>query len=91
MWQYSSNVRIPGIRCRFDGNYLYEKDYTVQHKPKEIKSSKGKTVVGPWIPGSWNLPICSEDVLDYGERGRVTLGMNVRRSREPGSFLFLSK
>lgn len=44
MWQYSSNVRIPGIRCRFDGNYLYEKDYTVQQKPREIKSSKGKTV-----------------------------------------------
>ena len=44
MWQYSSNVRIPGIRGRFDGNYLYEKDYTAKHKPKEIKSSKGKTV-----------------------------------------------
>jgi hypothetical protein len=44
MWQYSSNVRIPGIRGRFDGNYLYEKDYTVQHKPKEIKSAKGDTV-----------------------------------------------
>ena len=44
MWQYSSNVRIPGIRCRFDGNYLYEKDYSVTNKPKEIKSSKGQTV-----------------------------------------------
>lgn len=44
MWQYSSNVRIPGIRCRFDGNYLYEKDYSVQNEPKEIKSSKGSTV-----------------------------------------------
>ncbi len=43
MWQYSSNVRIPGIRCRFDGNYYYEKDYTAQHKPKEIKTKKGKT------------------------------------------------
>ena len=44
MWQYSSNVRIPGIRGRFDGNYLYEKDYTVTNAPKEIKSSKGETV-----------------------------------------------
>jgi len=44
MWQYSSNVRIPGIRCRFDGNYLYEKDYSVTNAPKEIKSSKGGTV-----------------------------------------------
>ena len=44
IWQYSSNVRIPGIRCRFDGNYLYEKDYSVTNAPKEIKSSKGDTV-----------------------------------------------
>ena len=42
-------------------------------------------------PRRWNLAICSEGVLDYGERGRVTLAMDVRRSREPGSFLFLSK
>ena len=44
IWQYSSNVRIPGIRCRFDGNYLYEKDYTVTNAPKEIASSEGGTV-----------------------------------------------
>jgi len=44
IWQYSSNVRIPGIRCRFDGNYLYEKDYTVTNAPKEIASSEGDTV-----------------------------------------------
>lgn len=44
MWQYSSNVRIPGIRCRFDGNYLYEKDYSVTQEPKEIKADKGDTV-----------------------------------------------
>ena len=44
IWQYSSNVRIPGIRCRFDGNYLYEKDYSVTNEPKEIKASKGDTV-----------------------------------------------
>lgn len=44
IWQYSSNVRIPGIRCRFDGNYLYEKDYSITNPPKEIKSSKGDTV-----------------------------------------------
>ena len=45
IWQYSSSVRIPGIRCRFDGNYLYEKDYSVTNEPKEIKSSKGTTVM----------------------------------------------
>ena len=44
IWQYSSNVRIPGIRCRFDGNYLYEKDYSITNAPKEIASSEGKTV-----------------------------------------------
>lgn len=43
MWQYSSNVRIPGIKGRFDGNYLYEKDFTAKHKPKEIESDKGET------------------------------------------------
>ena len=37
------------------------------------------------------MAICSEDVLGYGERGRVTLRVNVKRSREPGSFLFLNK
>ncbi len=44
MWQYSANVRIPGVKCRFDGNYRYEKEYTSTNAPKEIKSSEGDTV-----------------------------------------------
>jgi len=74
MWQYSSNVRIPGIRCRFDGNYLYEKDFTATNKPKEIKASKGKTVtyklsggVQSVVPAKSNKDTAEAQVTDsYG-------------------------
>ena len=63
MWQYSSNVRIPGIRCRFDGNYLYEKDYSVQNAPKEVTAAKGETAtyklsggVQSVVPANSNKP-----------------------------------
>ena len=41
IWQYSSNVRIPGIRCRFDGNYLYEKDYSVSTSRRRSSHQRG--------------------------------------------------
>lgn len=74
MWQYSSNVRIPGVRCRFDGNYLYEKDYTVTNAPKEIASDEGETVtyklsagVESVLPVKSNTKTASATVTDgYG-------------------------
>ena len=45
IWQYSSNVRIPGIKCRFDGNYLYEKKYTALNEPKDIEAEDSDVVV----------------------------------------------
>ncbi|MGX8774465.1 MAG: GH25 family lysozyme, partial [Bacillota bacterium] len=74
MWQYSSNVRIPGIRCRFDGNYLYERDYGSGNAPKEIASKEGKTVtyslsdgVSSVLPVKSNVKVAKAKVTDsYG-------------------------
>ena len=75
MWQYSSNVRIPGIRCRFDGNYLYEKDYSVQNAPKEVTAAKGETAtyklsggVQSVVPANSNKKAVTAQVTDsYGD------------------------
>ena len=68
MWQYSSNVRIPGIRCRFDGNYLYEKDYSITNAPKEITSDEGKTVTYSLSDGVKSvLPVKSNKKTASGE------------------------
>ena len=71
MWQYSSNVRIPGVRGRFDGNYLYERDYTVINAPKEIKAAKGETVtyalsgsVKSVLPVKSNTKVAKAQVTD---------------------------
>ena len=75
MWQYSSNVRIPGIRCRFDGNYRYERDYTVTNAPKEIESSEGKTVTYSLSDGvKAVLPVKSNTKT---AKGKVTDGFGV--------------
>ena len=57
----------------------------------QLNVIEGKTVVCPWLSGSWHLAIGSKDVLAHLEHRSVRLKVGLKRSREPGTFLFLSK
>lgn len=71
IWQYSENVHIDGIRCRFDGNYLYEKDITAMQQPKDIETSSNHETVTYRLSDDVKS-VVPADSSDEISRARVT-------------------